>query len=202
MRITGYRREFYCEDKHIITNTPESYKGDISSGDVTAMHVNQICPSIRISNVPQKNGKVKVDIADQAELNMFLDDEDITPEFRENYIKILRGELPSWKLFAVELNPNGNPCLNFINEDTGASEHLFIERVPGLQMMFELDRVDGRTDKYLLKIEHGSCDGTSMVLTEYYNYGRCEIIFDGTPICKSNPADKQWEYIYVTEILY
>lgn len=201
MRTMSYRSEMYREDRHIITNTPESYKGDVSSGDVIAMHVNQICPSIRISNVPQKDGEIKVDMADQAALNWTLKDDEITPEFRENYIKILRGELPSWKLFAVELNPNGNPCLNFINEDSGVDEHLFIERVPGLQMMFEVDRADGYTDKYLLGIEHGSCDGTSMVLTEYYSHGRYEIVFDGVEFCKSHPED-DWEYIYVTEILY
>ena len=202
MRITGYRREFYCEDKHIITNTPESYKGDISSGDVTAMHVNQICPSIRISNVPQENGEIKVDMADQAALNWTLKDDEITPEFRENYIKILRGELPDWKLFAVELHPGGNPCLDFVNEDTGADEHLFIERVPGLQIMFEMDRADGYTDKYLLRITATDDGETSMVLTEYYSHGRCEIVFDGVPLYSHHSHDEEWEYIYVTEILY
>lgn len=201
MGTMPYRREFHCEDRYIITNTPESYKGDVSS-DATARHANQICPSIRISNLPQKNGEIKVDVADQAVLNWMLEDDEITPEFRENYIKILRGELLDWKLFAVELHPCGDPCLNFVNKDTGADEHLFIGRVPGLQIMFEVDRVNGYTDKYLLKIEHGSCSGTSMVLTEYYSHGRYKIVFDGISVCKTIPNDEEWRYIFVTETIY
>ncbi len=199
MRKTSYRCEVYFEDRHTITNTPESCKDEIS-GDI-AMHVNRMSPSIRVSNFPRRNGEVEVDVADQAELNWMLEDDEITPEFRENYIEILRGELPAWKLFAVDLHSNASPCLNFINADTGVEEHLFINRVPGLQIMFEMDRADGYTDKYLLKFEHGSCDGTSMVLTEYYSHGRYEIVFDGSGFCKNHP-DKEWDYIYVTEILY
>ncbi len=199
MRKTSYRREFYYEDVHIITNAPGNCEDEPSD---TAMRVNRISPSIRISNIPQKNGKIKADIADCVELNWMLRGDEITPEFRENYIKILRGELLTWKLFAVEIHPWGSPCLNFVNEDTGASEHLFIKRVPGLQMMFEVDRADDYTDKYLLRIKATDDGETSMVLTEYYSHGRCEIVFDGVPLYNHHSHDEEWEYIYVTEILY
>lgn len=121
----------------------------------------------------------------------------------DNYIKILRGELPEWKLFNVELYPGLDPCFEFINEESGIKEHLFIGRVAGLQIMFEIDRADGYTDKYLLQVERGgSCDGTSMVLTEYHCHGRYEIVFDGIGLCGRNSNDEQWKYVYATEILY
>ena len=194
MRTMSYRSEMYREDRHTITNIPESYKGDVA-----VFLDKREYPSIRVSNFPQKNGKIEADMADYAKLNWTLKDDEITPEFRENYIKILRGELPVWKLFEVELGPHLDPCLNFINEDSGVDEHLFIERVPGLQMMFEMDRAD--TGKYLLDVQYGNCDETSMVLTEYYSYGRYEIVFDGIGFCKGNP-DEEWNYIYITETLY
>lgn len=196
MRTMSYRSEMYREDRHTITNIPESYRGDVA-----VFPDKREYPSIRVSNFPQRNREIEVDLANQARLNCTLADDEITPEFRENYIKILRGELPGWKLFEVELGPHLDPCFNFINEDSGVEEHLFIERVPGLRIMFGIDQVNGYTDKYLLDIQHGSCDGTSMVLTEYYSHGRYEIVFDGIGLCKGNP-NKEWEYIYVTEILY
>lgn len=196
MRIMSFRREMYCEDRHIITNVPENYRGN------TATFVGWKGSPIRVSNFPQKNGEIKADMTDYTELNIFATNEDTTPEFMENYIKILRGKLPGWKLFKVELHPGGDPCLNFINENSGAEEHLFIKRMPRLQIIFEIDRADGYTDKYLLEIEKGSHNGTSMVLTEYYSHGRYEIIFDGIPLCENNSDNMQWKYIYVTETLY
>lgn len=190
MRKMSYRREMYCEDRYLITNADRE---GLDADDLPT-YENRINPGIRACNTPRKDGAIITDMADYAQLNITLEDDEITPEFRDNYIKILRGELPGWKLFRIELHPGGDPCFNFVNEDSGADEHLFIERAPGLRIAFEVDREDGCTDRYLLVVER-----KSMILTEYYDHGRCEITFDGIPLCTDGINSEEYSYIYIAE---
>lgn len=196
MRTMEYRREINSEDGYFITNAVEK------CWDIIPTDANREGSAIRVSNAPLENGETVADVSDYVNLNEFTEDEDMDPEFRDNYVKALHGELPDWKLVAVRFSPNCEPCLIFANENSIDWEDLYIERKHRLRVMFEVDREDGGTDKYLLEIREEGYEKTSQRVTEYYDYGTCEIVFDGIPYYKSETNDKNWEYVYVTEILY
>lgn len=193
MRTMCYRREIDREDGYFIANV-----GTVS-WDALPTPANKKGPAIRVSNAALENGRIAADVADYARLNEFTEDEYASPEFRENYIKALRGELEGWKLVGINICPGGCPCLIFVSDDFDGCEMLYIERAPWLQVVFEVDREDGGTDKYLLKMSDEGNGRYFMSVVEYYEHGTTETIFEGgyrkIPEC----PDKGWYYAYVIE---
>ena len=192
MRMMSYRRELDCENGYFIANT------DVCCWDVVPTPDSYKAPAIRVSNVPLEDGHIVSDIAGYVSFNEFTENEYVSAEFRGNYVAALRGELKGWKLVAVNIRPNTSPCLIFVSDSFKWCEMLYIDQAPQLRVMFEVKRENEVFDKYLLEMSDQGHGMHILKVTEYYEYGRCEIVFNGMYNGERSP-DSKWEYVYVTE---
>jgi len=155
-------------------------------------------PSIRAKNVPEYGGTVQ-DFASCVSLSDDL--EGINPEFRRNYLRILRGDLPNWVFGAVQITRR-IITLAFFERESGAMEFLYVDWVPSLKVLFEIDRENGGVDTYLVKTfadEEGPQKRHYLSVTEHDAYGERDIVFATNVAGRSTTPDDNWPYAYVTE---
>lgn len=159
-------------------------------------------PSIRVKNVPECNGEIIQDFASCVSLGDIGEDDDL--EFRANYLRALRGELPNWVLGAVQISRIGITLAFFRRNfyDCFGMEFLHVNWVPYLKVLFEVDRENGGVDTYLVMMSADEKDPSKrhyLSVTEHDAYGERDIIFATNAAGRSTTPDDNWPCAYVTE---
>lgn len=191
MGVFTQRIEIHAEYGYVISNANVGWES-------MPQKVNIERPGIRVSNAPLKEtGHIVADIDDYIELDDT--NENMSPDFKTNYIRILHGELDNWKLMAIRIRKKCDITLAFVNVDTWREEDLHIKVPSYLRVTFEKELEDGTVDKYLLILssEHG--EQCSTQLTEYFSHSERVIGFEKRFSNEPECPDKYWDYAYVTE---
>ena len=191
MRTMTYRIELERDDGYMISNADVSWEGMPERENFT--HA-----PIKVSNAPWENGQIVANVDDYVELGS--DYEDTDPYFRDNYLKALHEKSRDWKLIGVRIDSLGATLL-FGNRATHRIEFLYIGAAPFLRVWFDVQRADGSTDRYLLRITEAGNERRAVRVTEYFSGGRREIAFNRGGDFDAKCPDTNWAYAYVTEYL-
>lgn len=170
MRIVSYKMELF-EEGYVISNAGELW-------DCIPTQANCMRPPIRVNtpSMEDVDGYRLTDPVDMVCANIDWTT-DCSEEFIKNYEMIMRGQAPNWGLVGIKINPSVT-VFRYVNYTTGDDDSIYIKPLEYGRLQFEVDRKDGFTEKYLFRMEpFGDDDNYRIILTEYYSYGRRELLF-------------------------
>lgn len=193
MGIMKYRMEFDKNEGYVISNA------DIPWG-VMPTKINFERSPVRLYYIDGDNSMVSPEVSGC--IREPEDSDEVDKTFRKNYIKALQGRSRTWFLVGVKIDNTGASLL-FGNRKTHMGEFLHICPKVECTRNFEIevDHEDGSIERYELSVRKTTCEEPYFVrLTEFYPYGRRELVFSrGINYTEKCPDDRYWNYVYVTE---
>lgn len=191
MRTLSYRLELDAGNGYVISNASTSWEAmpDIENlGNAP----------IKLSVLPTRTNGATENIEQYFVLNN--QDENVSPDFRVNYVKALYGDSYEWKLVGVNIAPI-SVSLMFANEKTGSYEFLYVtDYISDLKIKLEVPYSNScEYGVYILDISEtvDSRYRWFIRVTEYENQGHRTIDFN-SPYC-GKCQNSNWFYVYVVE---